>query len=65
MVPDFLGRQIRPVICHTINIRIKDKTRRLMVVTGNWPIPMIEVITEGVIGRAANAAAGRVMDGVC
>jgi len=35
-----------------------------MMVTSYRPIPMIEPITEGVIGRAADVVMRRVVDGV-
>jgi len=44
---------------------LRNKTRRLTMVTSYQPIPTVVPITEGVIRRAADAATGRVVDGVC
>jgi len=52
------------LLYHQYRERIS-KIRRLTMVTSNGPIPMVELIMEGVIGRAANAAASRFMDRVC
>jgi len=35
------------------------------MVTRSWPITLVEPISEGIKGRAADAATRRVMDGVC
>jgi len=39
--------------------------RRLTMITGNQPILTVKPITEGIIGGTADAAMGRVMDGMC
>jgi len=64
-IPDLLGQQIRPAVYHTINIYLRNKTRRLIMVTSHRPILTVELITEGVIGRTTNAATGRVVNRVC
>jgi len=66
-VPDLLGQQIRPAVCHRIKTyKGSSGIRRLTMVTSYQPIPtVIESVLKGIKGSTMDAATRRVVDGVC